>query len=300
MRKANEYFNFVRQTSDATIDSRLLVNAADLSYKKTAQLALGDATARIDVDEFVSKCISFMRNGSEDPHVLPPSTQQRRRRRTNVAREGDPENSDEDIGDAMNWDWLGRAACFRHNSRPSVSGFLLGPLSVQKRARMQSQRKPRERIDSSQAVAPQELQEKDLDRQESSNLTTMCVDIIKLLSREQIKGQDGAEAELSAIPQEDLTDDLVQEVMSKSNIADDGGVPLFQFCINPKSFGQTVENLFYVSFLVRDGTVGVSVDSREIPTLREFAYHVLPLTIDDTFFVVSRANGGDNGRLFPA
>ena len=73
IKKANELFENVKQTSDATIDSRLLVQAADLSYKKTAQLVLGDASAGIDVDEFVSKCISFMRrapaDSQEDPRV---------------------------------------------------------------------------------------------------------------------------------------------------------------------------------------------------------------------------------------
>lgn len=213
-----------------------------------------------------------MRRGPEDPQALSAPSTQRRRRRTNFARsQGDGEDSDDDAGDAMNWEWLGRAACLRHNARPSVSGFLLGPLSVQKRTRQQSQRKARERVDPSRAVAPQELQEKDLDRQETSNLTTMCASINKLLAKTQQGSQDRVERELSRLPQEELTEGLVQEVMDKYNVADDGGVPLFRFCINPRSFGQSVENLFYVSFLVRDGTVGIAVDGRELPTLRRLS-----------------------------
>ncbi|KAL2833552.1 Nse4 C-terminal-domain-containing protein [Aspergillus pseudoustus] len=266
IQKANEYFHEVKQTSDATIDSRLLVNAADLSYKKTAALVLGDSSAGIDVDEFVSKCISFMRAGPEGPNVAITSTQRRRALRRTQTQQ-DPDNSDEeDQGDGMNWDWLGRAACFRHNSRPAVSGFLLGPLSVQKRTRQIAQRRARERIDPSQAVRPQELREEDLDKQETSNLTAMCSSINKLLG----KTRDHAEATVTRILEEmpeDPSEEVMHEIMAKHHIADDGGVPLFDFCINPKSFGQSVENLFYLSFLVRDGTVGISTDSRGVPTL---------------------------------
>lgn len=37
------------------------------------------------------------------------------------------------------------------------------------------------------------------------------------------------------------------------------GVNLFEFAINPNDFGQSVENMFYVSFLVKDGRAGIQV-----------------------------------------
>ncbi|CEJ60211.1 hypothetical protein PMG11_08794 [Penicillium brasilianum] len=257
---ANDLYTKVKQTSDATSDSRLLVNAADLTHKKTAQLALGDSSAGIDVDEFVSKCISYMRSG---PDLADEGTQRRQRLRQTQRDAND--SDDGDSGDAMNWDWLGRMACFHHNSRPAVSGFLLGPLSIQKRSRQNTQRAGREQFNSTQAIQPQDLNLEDLGQQENTNLTTMCKNIKSLLDRTI---QD-IEHEVNRILNEEgePTEERVLEVMNEHHTSPTGGVCLFKFCINPLSFGQSVENLFYVSFLVRDGHAGVSMSARGTPTL---------------------------------
>lgn len=257
----------MKQTSDATVDSQLLVNAADLSYKKSARLALDGAAAGIDVDEFVSKCLSFMRqvpsNGSSNALS---STQRRTQNRAN----GD-DSDDEGVDDTLNWDWLGRAACFPYNARPSLSGFLLGPLSVQKRTRQLTQRRVANQIDRSQVVRPQDLEEQDLDRQESSNLTAMCTKISKLLKDAINSRQAAVNVELNALGREPTAEEL-QAAMDKHNVAEDGGIFLYPFAVNPKSFGQTVENLFYISFLIRDGNVGISQDSRDFVTLRKTSF----------------------------
>jgi hypothetical protein len=41
------------------------------------------------------------------------------------------------------------------------------------------------------------------------------------------------------------------------------GTPLIPFLINPHSFSQSVENVFYFSFLVRDGKVAIEVETSE-------------------------------------
>lgn len=204
-----------------------------------------------------------MRRGVES--TITP-TQRRRQRQS----QRDPNASDgEDDGDAMNWDWLGRKACLPFSSRPTVSGFLLGPLSVEKRTRNVTQRKAAERHDPTQVVRPNDLVQEDLG-QVDNNLTATCNEILHLLSDTQNRSQQQVQEEVAKEYGDNAPDEAVQAAMDKYNVCDDGGIPLFKFCMNPRSFGQSVENLFYVSFLVRDGNAGINTDnSREIPTLRE-------------------------------
>ena len=231
--------------------------------KRTTQLNLGDSTTGIDLDDFVSKCITFMRRGPSEGDAS-TQTQRRRRGQDNSDEEGNTgEGYDE--GDAFNWEWLGRQACCPYNVRPPAPGFLLGPLSVQKRARKATQRRERlQKRDPRDAVKPEELKAKDLEQVENSNLTTICTNIRELLVKKCEEGEKLVEQDLV----EDMSEDEIRALMTKHGIADSGGVPLFHFVVNPRSFGQTVENLFYVSFLIKDGAVGIGNDSDMVPTLR--------------------------------
>jgi hypothetical protein len=193
----------------------------------------------------------------------PPSTQTQRRRR----RQGGDLEEGGDEGDTMNWEYLGRNACFLYNSRPSLTGFLLGPLSVQKKVRQQTQRKAREaRSQATQAVRPVELNEEDLQKQESASLTQICTEIARVLQHSLDEGARNVEREWEE-EEEHLSEDQIREILRRNRISENGCVPLFDFCVNPRSFGQTVENLFYVSFLIKEGKVGLDFDKYGLPTL---------------------------------
>jgi len=273
IREADEIIKNVKQTSTATIDSRLLVSVGDLAYKKISTMTLGDSSTGIDVDDFLSKCISYMRSTPMADSTQLPSTQRRRQRRP-VHNDEDNDEEDEDVTD-LNWAHLGRTLCFPASNRPCLSSFLLGPLSVQKKQRQQTQRRATQRtnLDPATAARPIELDQDALDKQESASLTQICSEIAALLRRAQEQGEQAVEREVDRLREEALDDDYdppedeVRALMRKHNIADNGNVPLFHFCVNPKSFGQTVENLFYVSFLVKEGRVGIEFDSEGMPTL---------------------------------
>lgn len=266
--KANDIYTNVKQTSDATLDSRLLVTTGDLSARRSQHLKLGDSQQGVDVNEFVTKCVSFMRKGPSDSDtgLSGPSTQRRRRTRNDSDDGESAGEGSADEGDAFNWEWLGRKACFPHNIRPPVPGFLLGPLSVQKKIRKQTQRRERlQKRDPRDVVRPEEVKSKDFEKVENSNLTSLCAKILGQLQAVQAEGKKKVEQEAT----DDMTDAEVLAIMTKHHVADDEGLPFFQVVINPRSFGQTVENLFYISFLIRDGLVGIGQDSNGLPTLRE-------------------------------
>ncbi|KAH7175507.1 Nse4 C-terminal-domain-containing protein [Dactylonectria macrodidyma] len=260
--KADLLTKQVRQTTEATIDSRLLVSTTDLSYRKTLRLTQGSLSQGIDVDEFVTKCITYMRQGRgiQDDNGPGLSSTQRQRRRTTRGAEEEEDIGDE--GDMMNWPHLGRFASLPYIRRPALPGFLLGPLSVEKKARKIVKRSAPFRPSNLVETRPEVLNVEDLAKKEN-DLTAICGQILQQLNALQEDIQ-GAVA--------DLIDDDMEEkektaIMHRYGLRSTGGIDLMRFVVNPKSFGQTVENMFYVSFLIRDGRVEIDFDEFGLPAL---------------------------------
>jgi hypothetical protein len=262
---ANAVFKEVKQTNDATLDSRLLVNISDLAFKKSAQLVLGDTSTGIDVELFISKCITFMRSGgSADDNA--PATQRRR----NTVREDDGEDDDDDdeiANEALDWELLGQHACFPFNSRPAAPSFLLGPLSVEKKQRAQTQRRGRQAKDNAgQEARPDQLSRADLTQSNENQLTSICARIHTQLKKHCKRGARSVQrAGLTTLESREA-----KALLKDNRITATGGPSLFEYVINPDSFGQTVENLFYVSFLIKEGSIGITPDDDGLPTLSKF------------------------------
>ncbi|KAJ7287409.1 Nse4 C-terminal-domain-containing protein [Mycena rebaudengoi] len=145
------------------------------------------------------------------------------------AKDADDESDEEDVignGTPLDWDRIGRKALSKSRRVPAM-GFMLGPLSIEQKQRNFTKRAKFEK-DKAEERKPQELKEEDIAR--SENETTKNV------------------ATLEAILGEE-----------------EGPINLFKFVINPDNYAQSVENIFYLSFLIRDGKVALeTLDTGEV------------------------------------
>lgn len=264
VRKANDIFHGIKQTNDATLDSRLLVSVSDIAYRKANQLMLGDTSTGVDVDEFLSKCITYMRNGGpvEDNEDAAPAHRQRNRNRS----DSDEESEDDPIGEPLDWEMLGRHACVPYNSRPPVPSFLLGPLSVQKKQRTQTQRRARQTRETGREARPENLTSNDLNLSNENDLKAVCgrlhADLLEHCER-----ADAAITRAGITDIEQLKSEKGRSLLRKNRITATGGPNLLEYALDPQDFGQTVENIFRISFLIKEGTCGIEADEDGLPTL---------------------------------
>ncbi|XP_006461191.1 hypothetical protein AGABI2DRAFT_192724 [Agaricus bisporus var. bisporus H97] len=123
----------------------------------------------------------------------------------------------------LDWDRIGRLALAKSRRAPALS-FMLGPLSIEQKVRNVTKRARQEK-DNGPVAKPENVNQGDI--QEVTNETTKNVSLLMSLLEQS------------------------------------GEVNLFRFVINPNDFAQSVENIFYLSFLIRDGKVALEFRDSE-------------------------------------
>ena len=92
--------------------------------------------------------------------------------------------------------------------------------------------------------------------------------------KQDLEAQKTKIKELDVNSKENETNDTVNEteriyeVLKKIQKKMKGApICLYEFMINTKSFSRTVENIFYISFLVKDGYVKIYLDEDNLPVI---------------------------------
>lgn len=132
--------------------------------------------------------------------------------------------------DMANLKQLG-SLCTRHSMRPPTSDFMLGPLQVERKERIARARDMRRRSKAA-LIRPDSLTEKETTGAASSNSTTKTTILVGKL------------------------------------LAQNSPIDLFSFIINPKSFSQSIENMFSLSFLVKEGRAGLYENEQGMQIVR--------------------------------
>ncbi|KAJ7613750.1 Nse4 C-terminal-domain-containing protein [Mycena polygramma] len=139
----------------------------------------------------------------------------------------DDSDLEEDSDSPLDWGRIGLHALAKSRRVPAM-GFMLGPLSME-----QKQRAPRRHArlekNKNDERRPQEIREEDIAR--SENETTKNVAMVAAVL------------------------DQVETIN------------LFKLVINPESFAQSVENIFYLSFLIRDAKVAFEINQIGEPVI---------------------------------
>lgn len=180
--RVNELYSQVTRPQEATLDSRVLLSAASLAQSKARNIKKGKEV--FSIDEFIGRLATFV--GADD----------------------------------LNLRALGNL-CTRHAIRPPTSDFILGPLQLERRERMQ-RAKEAQRKQKGPVVRPDALTDADTagPGANSNNTTKTTIQVAKLLQKHS-------------------------------------PIDLFSFIINPKSFSQSIENMFSLAFLVKEGRAGL-------------------------------------------
>jgi hypothetical protein len=222
----------VKAPNEGVLDSRFLIRASDVGAQMARSVKLNSNA--FDIDEYISRVARFIGGSARATGHAGRTGRAGRRSGVQAGDEEDEDVMDLDDDDLDSWNWqrLGTIAAGLTKRAPTMD-HLVGALSVQTKERASNRRTNRLERDE-QEVRPETLNEGDI--QKSENETTKLVQHIAKL------------------------------------LADAGGgtgCNLFEFAINPESFSNTVENLFYISFLVRDGKVSIDYEDDGEPIIRE-------------------------------
>ena len=160
---------------------------------------------------------------------------------------------------------LGQVAGICFNAVPSRVSFLNGPVDVVYVPKERKKREKRqvEEEEEEEEEQPEELKQKDgaTDGDKLSAVEKNIATVHKVLNK--MSGARYKESEAKLKEEEDTMDKAERKKKKKRLNTKGAEIDAVQHLFNPKSFTQTVENIFHFSFLVKKGDAGIGIRTEE-------------------------------------
>ena len=161
----------------------------------------------------------------------------------------------------FDWKTLGTEAGVCFNSIPSHVVFLAGPLengrAAPEKRRTQTVRQKKAVEEDAEEEEPEELAKKE---RKSADQLSQAERNMKEMKRILKDKSHATRASLHEKYEEIKENDPENEALARQQLMDHGNeVDFVKFLVNPKSFTQTIENIFNFSFLVKTGEAQIKM-----------------------------------------
>jgi non-structural maintenance of chromosomes element 4 len=226
--RSKELFKHVRTAREAALDSKLLVMTSELAAEQAQRMK--SSYGSLDVDIFMDRLERFLESPFSERVASPVETDEQHGM-------GAPATLNPVVGTNFDWRALGVLAMRYMQVTPT---FLIinGPMMA---------------FDAEIASPMAKTNGDQVDGEESSSHQQAI--LAGLLADQTAQQLTNADIE-SHENETSRNVEIVYKCLSKQKNA----VDFFKFVIHPSSFSQTIENIFYLSFLIRDGKVLLEMD----------------------------------------
>jgi hypothetical protein len=223
--EANELLTHVHTTADATLDSRFVALSADITAEKVGKLAA--ESLDFTINDFCSIARAALIRTTGTTQMVGTAA-------------ADPTLGFS--GECYNWETIGMFA-MRHWLGVSAPDFFLGPITVTPREANRKVRAPRTRQGREDAplIEPAILDERS--------------------AKEGGGGNGGGGGGGGGGTSEETTSKVIDVYQILERVTP---LPMYKLITHPTSYSRTVENLFYLSFLVNDNRVRLEYEKEEL------------------------------------